>query len=285
MSDLKTRTITAIVLTVIILPVAFFGGIVIDIFLGLLTLGAAYELEKMFKRDNKWSFYNIFDIVLSVLVYTSIVILFTINVYDTYKYIMMIIGLVFLAEGFMMIFTKNSNVETLGNSLITSFYPSIGFAAMALIRNFETDLYRNGLFILLYGIIVCIMTDMFAYFFGKAFGKHKLSPISPKKSWEGSIAGTIFAIVFGTLFMMLTGVSKFVFGDINVFLQILLSALLSLVLSIVDEIGDLFASKLKRHYGIKDYSHIFPGHGGILDRFDSYLFVSVAIFAYLLILI
>ncbi len=285
MSDLKTRTITAAVLTIVILPIAFFGGIVIDIFLGLLTLGAAYELEKMFKKDNKWGFYNIIDMVLSVLVYASIVIIFSINTYDTYKYLMMVIGIVFLVQGFLMIFTKNSNVETLGNSLITLFYPSIGFASMALIRNFETGLYREGLFVLLYGIVVCIMTDMFAYFFGKAFGKHKLSPISPKKSWEGSIAGTVFAVVFGTLLAMLTGVSRFIFGDINVFLQILFTIILSLVLSIIDEIGDLFASKLKRHYGIKDYSHIFPGHGGILDRFDSYIFVSVAIFVYIVILI
>ena len=285
MSDLKVRTITAAVLTIIILPIAFFGGIVIDIFLGLLTIGAAYELEKMFKKENKWGFYNIASIVLSLLVYVSLVVIFSIQTYDTFKYILMVISSVFLIEGFMMIFVKSSTVETLGNSLITAFYPSIGFASMALIRNFNTDLYRDGLFILLFGIIVCIMTDMFAYFFGKAFGKHKLSPISPKKSWEGSIAGTVFAVVFGTLFSMLTGVSKFIFGDINVFLLILFTALLSLVLSIIDEIGDLFASKLKRYYGIKDYSNIFPGHGGILDRFDSYIFVSVAIFAYLLILI
>ena len=285
MSDLKKRTITAIILTIVILPIAFFGGIALDIFLGLLTIGAAFELERMFKKENKWSFYNIADIILSALVYTSLLIILSLQIYDTFKYVMVVIISVFLIEGFMMIFTKDSNVETLGNSLITLFYPSIGFMAMAVIRNYPTDLYRDGLFILLYGILVCIMTDMFAYFFGKAFGKHKLSPISPKKSLEGSISGTVFAVVFGTLFAVLTGVSKFIFGDISIFLQILFTALLSLALSIIDEIGDLFASKLKRHYGIKDYSNIFPGHGGILDRFDSYIFVSVTLLIYLLILI
>ena len=111
--------------------------------------------------------------------------------------------------------------------------------------------------------IIAFMTDIFAYFSGYLFGKHKLIPkVSPKKTIEGSIGGiagsTIACIVFGYLFNINLGGAVFLgfFG------------------SIVAQIGDLFASSIKRYVGIKDYGKLIPGHGGILDRFDSVILVS-----------
>ena len=111
--------------------------------------------------------------------------------------------------------------------------------------------------------IIAFMTDIFAYFSGYLFGKHKLIPkVSPKKTIEGSIGGimgsTIACIVFGYLFNINLAVVVFLgfFG------------------SIVAQIGDLFASSIKRYVGIKDYGKLIPGHGGILDRFDSVILVS-----------
>ena len=104
------------------------------------------------------------------------------------------------------------------------------------------------------------------YFGGTFFGKHKLAPlISPKKTWEGSILGTILATILGSIYYFL------VIRTGNIFSIILLT----LLLSIMGQLGDLFFSKLKRENGIKDFSDLIPGHGGILDRFDSMIFATL----------
>lgn len=281
MKDLKVRVITAIVLIAVLLPVVFFGGVFIGIFCGLACLGATYELEKMYKGEEKWSLHSILALILSVFAFVTILLSVT---FKAYEYILLFVLFLFIIFGFLMIFDKGSNIETLSKSLLSIFYPAIGFASLALVRNFETNLYRNGLFILVYVALICFSTDCFAYFFGMKFGKHKLAPvISPKKSWEGSIAGTAFAIVIPTVFSTLVGLNNVLFPNLQNGWALVCTILLSFALSVIDEIGDLFASKLKRHYGIKDYSQIFPGHGGILDRFDSYIFVGVAVLLLLLI--
>ena len=120
------------------------------------------------------------------------------------------------------------------------------------------------------------VSDSAAYFIGVKWGKHKLFPrISPKKSWEGSIAGFIGAIIgFFTASILL--IPKF---------PILHSVIIGSIVGIIGQIGDLSESLLKRDAGIKDSSAILPGHGGILDRFDSILFVAPAVYIYLLILL
>ncbi len=122
-------------------------------------------------------------------------------------------------------------------------------------------------FVLLFNF-ACV-SDISAYFVGSAFGKHKLTPeISPKKTIEGAVGGLLGAVL-GTLVICL------VFGailkaDINILALILVTP----VLSVCGMLGDLFASAIKRNYGIKDYGNIMPGHGGVLDRTDSILLVA-----------
>ena len=108
------------------------------------------------------------------------------------------------------------------------------------------------------------MTDTFAYFGGSKFGKNKLLPsISPNKTVEGFAIGLTLGTLVSTLFYY------FAIGNTNVVLLIILTA----VLSIVGQFGDLVFSAIKRHYKLKDFSNIMPGHGGILDRLDSIIFV------------
>ena len=106
-------------------------------------------------------------------------------------------------------------------------------------------------------------TDTFAYIFGMLFGKHKLIPsVSPKKTVEGAVGGTLSCVALSVLLLNQMGAKN-----------LLPAATMMLMASVLSQFGDLFASKIKRESGIKDYGEIFLGHGGVLDRFDSMLFV------------
>jgi phosphatidate cytidylyltransferase len=119
--------------------------------------------------------------------------------------------------------------------------------------------------------LIIIFTDVFAYFLGIKYGKRKLAPsISPKKSVEGLIAGTILGSASGMLYGLISGLILITLE------QVFLFTLISLVISLIGQLGDLYASKIKRHYAVKDFGDLFPGHGGLLDRFDSMLMAGLA---------
>ena len=126
----------------------------------------------------------------------------------------------------------------------------------------------KGLFLLSTVVLIPVITDIGAYFFGRRFGKHKLAPvISPKKTWEGSVGGTVSAVVFLSIAVWMLEQSGYVQVNMRCWVNYLLIA------SCVSQLGDLTFSAIKRIVGIKDYGTLLPGHGGILDRFDSLLFV------------
>ena len=133
---------------------------------------------------------------------------------------------------------------------------------------------ENGLFYVWYIIFIAWGTDMFAYFIGKKWGKHKFSKISPNKSIEGCIAGIIGAVISSLVYTVC--LNKFAGFNIS-YIYI---AIVSLALSILSQIGDFSASSIKRYTDIKDYGSLIPGHGGMLDRFDSVIFIAP--FAYFL---
>jgi len=121
-------------------------------------------------------------------------------------------------------------------------------------------------------------TDSMAYFTGMAIGKHKLCPkISPKKTVEGAIGGILGCVVFDILFIYI--ISRFNTFSVNYTNAIILA----LLASVFSQIGDLAASRIKREYDVKDFGNLIPGHGGILDRFDSALLISPVVYYILLI--
>ena len=133
---------------------------------------------------------------------------------------------------------------------------------------------ENGVYFIWYIIFIAWGTDVFAYFVGKKFGKHKFSSISPKKSIEGCIAGIAGAMIASLLYTLaLNTIAGFSISYIYI-------AVVSLALSIISQLGDFAASSVKRYTGIKDYSSLIPGHGGMLDRCDSVIFIAP--FAYFL---
>ena len=177
-------------------------------------------------------------------------------------------------------------------------YGGLSFAVVAAIRNIDIysinnlvigsyDVNLSGLFIFLYIYLTTIFTDIGAYSIGCRIGKHKLIPsVSPNKSVEGAIGGTICGTLAGTLCLVLAEelVGFNLFGISSLGLNIVVVLFISLMLTVISQIGDLIASKLKREYEIKDYGSLFPGHGGVMDRFDSVILTCAVFFVILTLL-
>ncbi len=132
---------------------------------------------------------------------------------------------------------------------------------------------KHGVFLLVLSLCGAWLADTGAYFSGTFFGKHKLCPnISPKKTVEGLIGGTITnAILFIVIGMIYTYIQSK--NNVVVNINYIYIAILGMICSLLGLVGDLSASLIKRQCNIKDYGNIMPGHGGVLDRFDSILFV------------
>ena len=149
-------------------------------------------------------------------------------------------------------------------------YSFVGFMSLIYMH----DMIAGGQYFYLLAFIGAWITDIFAYFTGVLLGKHKLIPdVSPKKTVEGAVGGVVFCALsfvgFGLLYNTLwvvEGAGK---------LSVVLMAVIGVLVSLVSQIGDLSLSLLKRKYGIKDFGKVFPGHGGVMDRFDSVLAVSI----------
>ena len=135
--------------------------------------------------------------------------------------------------------------------------------------SFGTIIYLRtiGIYKALYVFIISFATDTYAYLGGSLYGKRHFTDISPKKTIEGSLTGIILGTITGTIYYFL------LVKDYSLIIIILMS----FILTIISEVGDLFFSSIKRYYNKKDYSNLIPGHGGILDRFDSVIFVSLVI--------
>ena len=162
-----------------------------------------------------------------------------------------------------------TNFKDIAYTFIGIFYVVFFMMFVALI-----DGMNNGKILIWYAIIAAWGTDIFAYFIGKHFGKHKFSKVSPKKSIEGCIAGTIGAVV------LMLGYTYFANNYWGVNYSYAYIAIIGIILSLIGQIGDFSASSIKRYVDIKDFSNLIPGHGGMLDRIDSLLFLAP--FAYAL---
>lgn len=265
---MKQRTITGIILAAILVPAFIIGGIFLNIILMLMTMGATYELIKMFKTKN-----DIDARVGGLFIMLSAVLFHTMRSYysapETFalEWVFMTIVLIVFIGSFLLVLIPKFSADNFGSILVSVLYPALGFGAVYGIRSF--DLYSLGFL-----FMITIWTDVFAYIVGVRFGKHKLAVhISPKKSIEGSIGGTVFAVILTGLYVYFLKIENI--GNIN--LNLINTIGLILLISVTGQIGDLVASKMKRNYEIKDFSNIFPGHGGILDRFDSVIFAAMVL--------
>jgi phosphatidate cytidylyltransferase len=183
-----------------------------------------------------------------------------------------VLALVYLVYLFALVIWSHGKLtyNEIASSALTSIYIVLSLNMILFIRDFNED----GAFLYLLIFIGAWITDIFAYFTGVFFGKHKLiEDVSPKKTIEGSIGG----IVFCALSFVALGLVADIFFDRNA--NLIFLAIGGVFISVIAQIGDLIMSVIKRHYGIKDYGKIFPGHGGMLDRFDSILSVTLGVAA------
>ena len=263
------RTITGLSALFLFLPICFLSNYVIfPIVIALLCLIAVFEMGKCLGFDKKLCVtipMYIIALGLPILRYFEAKIpvpYFTITVLVFFAMLIYILAYV--------MFTKN----TVKVSEILTFYSMFvyivgGFTSIVLVRYAS-----KGAFMFLLVFMGAWICDTSAYFVGKFLGKHKLIPeISPKKTIEGSIGGVVVTFICFIIFGLV--VNNAFDADIS-YIHL---CVLGLILPTVSQIGDLIASAVKRQYNLKDYGNLFPGHGGILDRFDGVLLTAPTMYA------
>lgn len=172
---------------------------------------------------------------------------------------------------YMVISKLGKDIRDIAVTVMSLIYIPTLFSFMKRVLMLE-----NGRILLWYVILGAFASDTFAFFVGCKFGKHKLCPtISPKKTVEGSIGGIVGVVIS---YVILTVVGNVYF---NFNMNIVYWVLIAIVASIVGQMGDLTASSIKRYCSIKDFGNLIPGHGGILDRFDSLIFVAPIVYIFI----
>ncbi len=252
---MKQRVITAVIALIIFLPLLYLGGLPFDILVTLMGIVAMSEFLIMKKK-----LLVSFEAIVSFLLMLSILLpvfwsgFWTQDTLGGSFYLLALVMLVYT------VISKNRfSFDDAGVLLLGGLYAGLGFRFMMLAR-------AESLWMMLYALLIVWVTDSGAYLIGRKIGKNKLAPhISPNKTWEGSIGGSLSAVVIvGAYLYFVQAAFPYSFSTM---------LLWTLVFSVGGQLGDLIESAFKRHYGVKDSGKILPGHGGILDRFDSLLFV------------
>ncbi|WP_416150917.1 phosphatidate cytidylyltransferase [Salipaludibacillus sp. HK11] len=258
---MKQRIITGVIGGAAFLTLIVVGDFPFTLLMIVLATIAMWELLRM-KQIRSLSFGGIVGMIFMwiLLIPEFIVSLDWIHLQRLELFLLLIVVLLALT-----VITKNAfTFDEAGFVILASVYVGLGFHYFMYARFLD-----NGLAMIFFIIVLVWSTDSGAYFAGRAFGKRKLWPeISPKKTIEGSIGGTGLAILIGSVYVMF----------IPIFTSWLTTALFMVVVSLTGQLGDLVESALKRHYAVKDSGHVLPGHGGILDRFDSLIFVMPIIY-------
>lgn len=261
---MKQRVITAVIALILFIPIVLLGGLWMD---WLTVAFAVVGISEIFLM--KKQILISVDFVLALLATLTCVVsdAFFKNMPWHWTKFGVYFAIIMLMLTWTVLSKNKTTFADVGVYALAALYIGTGFHYMAAIRS-DT----NGLALLCYVFVVVWLTDTGAYMIGRKIGKHKLWPvISPNKTWEGSIGGTICAVICAAIYVM--------FVDVGYpQLQMIIFAFF---LSIVGQMGDLVESAYKRFYGVKDSGKILPGHGGILDRFDSMLFVLPVVAALL----
>lgn len=278
---MKQRIITAIILAIVAIPICIFSGtVVFPIVMAFIGVVGVWELLGcMGTRKNL--FISVPLYILAAIAPFIIRQTFNVSmVFSSYKeshlfrtydglLIAFLLYALYLLAVWVFSYQKDQNVDMnkMLASVLVSLYIIGACSSVVMVRD-----CLGGEYYWYFIFIGAWVTDTFAYFTGMLFGKHKLIPnVSPKKTVEGAVGGAVFCVIFFVIYGVI--VNSFTQYDTN----LVVIAFAGLLSAIVSMIGDLAMSVIKRTYGIKDYGKIFPGHGGVLDRFDSILAVAIVL--------
>lgn len=256
---MKTRVITAILALPFLIAPIYLGGIVLYVMIFLLSVVGTYELLRAYKVKNK----GLYGIALISTLSYYFLLWFK---WNDYLYLFITSFLLILLVFYVIVFPKIS-FEAVAVTFVAFFYITYLISHIIWIRESQDF----GFVLVWLVFLIGFGSDTFAYFAGRLFGKHKLAKeLSPKKTIEGSIGGIIGAMILCAVY----GYFMFKSGKIEDLSKLKWLILMGGVGSILSQIGDLVASAIKRQTGIKDFGKLLPGHGGILDRFDSNFFTA-----------
>lgn len=256
---MKTRVISAIILLIITIPILLTGGILFDGLVFVLSILGLKEFLTVKKAKKELPAFVEFICYISL----CMIILFNSSSPLTLSMDYRLVGGIFLTFLIPSVLYHDRNLYSINDAfyLIGSIlFLGLSFSLIILLREKELN-------IILYLLLISVFTDTFAYITGYFIGKTKLlESISPNKTIEGMIGGTIMAVIIATCFYVTV---------IDTKIPLYVVIFMSLFLSIIGQFGDLVFSAIKRYFGVKDFSNLIPGHGGVLDRFDSIIFVAL----------
>lgn len=242
---MKNRIITALVIILVCVVPVFYGGLPLKILMAFIVGYGGYEWMKVQPESKDWPVYLI----------PVIVILTFAGYFVPVEYLIS-----YIAFGAAVLWALPIWQETF--TLQNSFSSVVYFVIFSLILYGMRFIFDNHYYLIVM-VFATYGSDTGAWFIGRKYGKHKMNPrVSPKKSWEGFAGGVAFGFILGMIITL-------IFRDQ---LSVPFALLLSLLCPVTAEVGDLCFSLIKRFYGVKDFSNLLPGHGGVLDRVDSLLF-------------
>ena len=257
----KQRLISGIVLVIIAFVTLYFGGLLTFFVVAGISLIGDYELMRVIGKERS---------ALAVIVYTGSILYYLLLLLDLQRYILplVILVLIILLAVYVLTFPRYEFYHV-AVSFFCLFYVTVMLSYIYQIRILDNGGYKVVLlFLAAWG------NDTLAYCAGRLFGKHKMSPVlSPKKTVEGAVGGVLGAGLLGALYGL--------FAEHQIsesFNMIIGFAVICAVGGLISIIGDLAASAIKRNAQVKDYGTLIPGHGGILDRFDSIIFIAPIIY-------
>ena len=268
---MKQRVLTSIVFLAVIVPIILLSEyIVYPVALALLSFMAVFEMLRVLGLHKKkrvcWFAYLV-SLIPPIFAHDMFL---GEDAEHAMLYLIIIAAVIFVYLIYLMgaaVFSKGAlTVSELSEVFLTVTYITVSFSALSLLRYI-----KGGEVVFLLVFIGAWVSDVGAYFVGSLIGKHKLIPdVSPKKTVEGSIGGILLASVVFVIYGLLIDTLS---DTLNPNYAVLAAA--GALISVVSQVGDLIASLIKRERGVKDYGTILPGHGGIMDRFDSIIAVSV----------